>query len=971
MQCPSTESLLAFGRGLLRGDDAASIQVHLDECPLCRVLVAEAVASEDGGSVESMELAHPPHQHLSPGSTLGRYVVVERIGAGGMGVVYAAHDPELDRRVALKVIRFATVPPSRLAEAQARLLREAQATARVVHPNVVAIHDFGRVHEEVFLAMELVEGTTLGARLRSGRLPWREALELFLQAGRGLAAAHAAGLVHRDFKPDNVLIDREGRVRITDFGLVRIIDGGEAPSARQPSSPVAPAPGAALTQTGTLLGTPGYMSPEQARGEQPDARSDQFSYCVALHEALYGVRPSLQSSPASLTHVERARESRRLQREAGVPDWLHAALTRGLAPEPGARHASMRELLRSLSQEPRSLKRRVLVGVVAASLVVAVGAVLSFFTRPALCVDDPNVFAGIWDTPGKRAVQDALTREPLPYAADAWREVERTLDAYTRDWALASRQACEATRVHGRQTEGMYERQLLCFDQRRKDLSALVEVLGRADAALVQNSVRAVHGLQDISRCSDVQTLAASHAPPRDPASQRRMEDLRRGVAMARARFQAGQPKAALELASALPERLEGLAYPPLQVEVLQVLAEAQARAQQDREATQTLHKVIQTAEAARRDREVAEGWVALVRVASFLKKDADPEDQYANHAAAAVQRLGGDSQLETTLATNLASLLYAKGRVPEAVAQSLRALELARKTYPKGDSRLATPLLGAGQMLGRAGRHAEGLALLKEAETYYTALYGLNHPDLGVVLESIAVQETYVGELESALTHQRRSLLIAERVYGAESLPVASSCHNLGNMLKDLGRYEESVEHYQRAVALREKLLGPEAPKVASSLGGMGQVLRDMGRHREALALHQRALAIREKALGPESPEVAYAMALVGETLLGMNEPRKARPYLERALTLYERGAFGEQVLIVADMKFLLARAMEGEPRESRRALELVRSTLAVYKRFPTARVKETREVESWLAARMGGTGELLRREAGVGMGR
>ncbi|WP_338863368.1 serine/threonine-protein kinase [Myxococcus stipitatus] len=953
MRCPTTENLLAFGRGLLRGDEATALQAHLDECPSCRVLVAEAVASVDPGASEPAAVL--ASSFLGRGDVLGRYVVMERIGAGGMGVVYAAKDPELHRKVALKILRFDAVQPSRLAESQARLLREAQATARVVHPNVVAIHDFGRVDERVFLAMEFVEGTTLGARMRAGRMPWREVLGLFQQAGQGLAAAHAAGLVHRDFKPDNVLIDTSGRVRITDFGLVRILDGAEEPSAPPTSAPPASAAESldSLTQTGTLLGTPGYMAPEQSRGEPPDARSDQFSFCVALYEALYGERPFPRAAAADLALAQATRSSRAHQREAHVPDRIHRAVLKGLSPDRADRHSSMDELLRALGQEPRfSAHQRLHVAGIATAL-LALGAVAFFATRPKLCEDDPGALAGVWDEKTRAAVHAAFTKTGLPYAADTWRVVSTTLDAYTNDWRGASRHACEATRIHGRQTEGMYERQLLCLDQRRKDVSALVGVLSSAAAPAVQNAVRAVTGLEDLNRCLDMQALMSSRPLPKDPGERRKLESLQKDISTVRARLHAGQPKAALELAATLPARMEGLDHPPTRVEMLKVLAQSQVESN-DKEAIQTLHKLIQTAQAAGLDWHVADGWVSLLRVASYFEKGTDPEGQYGSHATAAVQRLGGDAPMEVTLATNLSSLLQAKGKMPEAVAEGMRALELARKTYPPKDGRLSTPLLTAGRMLGLAGRFEEAVVLLREAHERYVGHYGPAHPDVAAVLSLLAVQETYLNRYEDAVAHQKQVLAIYEGVFGAESVNVASALHNMANMLTHLGgREEEAVALFRRAVAIREKVAGPEDARVASSLSGLGQVLRDMGRPGEAVAVHERALAIREKAKGPDSLEAAYDRALVGEALLALKQPRKARPLVERSLAVYEKKFFGADELILADMRFLLARTLVDDPHEKARALKLARSTLEVYRRFPKAREKEIPQVETWLAAR------------------
>jgi serine/threonine protein kinase len=240
----------------------------------------------------------PATSALGRGDRLGRYVIIDLLGSGGMGVVYTAYDPDLDRRVALKLLR-PDRGPSWGETGRLRLLREAQAIARLSHPNVIAVYDAGSFGDQVFVAMEFIEGGTLRQWLEE-RPPWREVLDRFLLAGRGLAAAHAAGLVHRDFKPDNVLLSRDGRVRVMDFGLARPI--GEPSRMEEWRAPAGSGGNLAspLTQWGEALGTPGYMAPEQLRGEASDARSDQFSFCVSLYEALYGERPFLGDSPREI-----------------------------------------------------------------------------------------------------------------------------------------------------------------------------------------------------------------------------------------------------------------------------------------------------------------------------------------------------------------------------------------------------------------------------------------------------------------------------------------------------------------------------------------------------------------------------------------------------------------------------------------------------------------------------------------------
>jgi predicted Ser/Thr protein kinase len=282
---------------------------------------------------------------LEPGQKIGHFVIRKRLGEGGMGIVLAGHDADLGRSVAIKLVKAEADRPAY----RARLLREAQAMARLEHPNVVRVYEVGSDRGRLFVAMELVDGVTLSAWLRGPRRPWRDVLAIFTQVGAGLAAVHRAGLVHRDFKPDNVLVDREGRARVADFGLARLDPEQAAAGAGSPALAVS------LTRSGMMMGTPGYMAPEQQVGATVDARADQYSYCIALREALLGGRV-VKLDRATWRHVPRA---------------IRAIVERGLAFEPGERFASMDELLGALRRVER--RRSAMVSVAIAALAIAAG----------------------------------------------------------------------------------------------------------------------------------------------------------------------------------------------------------------------------------------------------------------------------------------------------------------------------------------------------------------------------------------------------------------------------------------------------------------------------------------------------------------------------------------------------------------------------------------------------------------------
>jgi WD40 repeat protein/tRNA A-37 threonylcarbamoyl transferase component Bud32 len=279
---------------------------------------------------------------LAEGSRIGRFLILRKLGEGGMGVVFVGYDGELDRRVALKLLR------ARHDDGRAitRLVREAQGLARLSHPNVVQIYEVGQHDGSMFIAMELILGHTLGDWLAAEPRRWVEILDVLLQAGHGLAAAHAAKLIHRDFKPDNMMVADDGRVRVLDFGLVR----GE--SEREGEALVAAATEApldhALTMAGSLLGTPAYMAPEQIAGRIADALSDQFSFCVAAFEALYGERPFAGRTLGEIAQAIASGRIRTPPRERKVPRRVHRAIVRGLAADPKQRWPSMDRLLAEL-----------------------------------------------------------------------------------------------------------------------------------------------------------------------------------------------------------------------------------------------------------------------------------------------------------------------------------------------------------------------------------------------------------------------------------------------------------------------------------------------------------------------------------------------------------------------------------------------------------------------------------------------
>jgi hypothetical protein len=347
--CPGDETVGAYVAGGLADATRSDFEQHLDTCSTCQELVASLARANAPTADASGEA---PAGEPGARKTLGRYVIETVLGAGGMGVVYRAHDPELGRPIALKVVR--PLHGQAQTHARARLVREARAMAKIAHPNVIVVHDAGAVGDEVYIAMELVDGENLADWQRAKPRSWRDVVEVYLQAGRGLAAAHRAGLVHRDFKPHNTLVATEGRVRVLDFGLARSVDDDGAP--HRPSgmsAPLTSSTEATLTRTGTVMGSPQFMSPEQHGGLRADARSDQFSYCVALYHALYGAYPYTGATYEALALAVTEGEATPAPRTTKVPSAIGKILARGMRRAPDERYASMDDVVIALTSAVR------------------------------------------------------------------------------------------------------------------------------------------------------------------------------------------------------------------------------------------------------------------------------------------------------------------------------------------------------------------------------------------------------------------------------------------------------------------------------------------------------------------------------------------------------------------------------------------------------------------------------------------
>jgi serine/threonine protein kinase len=508
---------------------------------------ADEAGSQATAHDETLPAARGDGSSLREGAKVGRYDVLERVGAGGMGVVYRAYDPELHREVALKLLKASRSSGQAEAKRRKRLLREARAMAQLSHPNVIPVYDVGEYGDGLYVAMEFVLGSNARQWLKAEKPPWRRTLGVFRAAGRGLAAAHSAGLVHRDFKPANVLVGDDGRVRVLDFGLARAVVDEPEPELGPVFTRYEPELEAhwseTLTADGTILGTPIYMAPEQYAGKPADARSDQYSFCIALYEALYGVLPFTEGSVKEQARAKYRGEIRELPQSSPVPARLYYVLRRGLSPRPEDRFPTMPDLLRELrtvheDQEVLATPWRawsavgVVVGLTVGLVLVATLDRAAPTPAPATCPPAVEALGGTWDEARRERTREAFVGSQVAGAEDRFVEAAAQLDGRIAAWTELYDRTC-AEPPRGARAVRLHRARLHCLELHRADLGAFVDALEQPSAVVVHRAASAVHGLPPLEDCEDELALLA--ASDRDGARQARAGELERGIARARA----------------------------------------------------------------------------------------------------------------------------------------------------------------------------------------------------------------------------------------------------------------------------------------------------------------------------------------------------------------------------------------------------------------------------------------------------
>jgi len=805
---------------------------------------------------------------LEPGTKLGEnFKVVGSLGRGGMGVVYLARDLRLDRHVAVKIARSSAAPE------RERLRREAKALAKLAHPHVVAVHEVDELDNgDVYIAMEHIDGGNMRDWLegtteqeRPGR---EERRRVLLEAGRGLLAAHEAGLVHRDFKPENVLIGEDGRARVSDFGLAR---------APLPSEPLnGDLPLEALASRG--MGTPGYMAPEQIRGADADARVDQFAFATVCYEVLLDRLPFGPASTvdSALDAIERGPPAAE-EWPRGLGRNLEVVLNKALAEDPEDRHPSLAPVLAALEPPPPRRWGPMAVAIAMGTLIAGAGLLVSL--RPTVPSEDCDVVA-------EELREDwRAERRPALAAQGTGEEIERALglmDRYALDWAEERGQVCRERP----ESEVRFRERRACLDDLARSFRAAATVL--ASSTSEADRLRGPSRLFAPALCrNEAFARARAPAPNRSPEA---VEKLRAELAEIRALEDAARYEVAAERAASAVTRAETLDFEPVEVEALYARGRVQARRGQFDAAAKALEQAYLLARKAPHDRLAAEIGGELAYVHGFNLSDVPTAKRWADLALADMERLGGAGPFEVRVLTNVGSAYAWSGQLGQALAQHEKALELALEHRGEDHFEVALVRARLGETLASMHRLPASVESLKAAIETLELNLGPNHPELVRPLTKLGLVVAEQGHIDSAVASCRRAVEIATRGLGEQHANTGLAQMNLGVVYLHAGRRDQAIGAYEAAVAALEAALDADHPDVALAQTNLGLAYEERGDFAKALAMHEKALDVQRRRLGPDHPSLVPTMVNQLSALIGLRRYGEAKPLAETALAICEK---------------------------------------------------------------------------------
>ena len=896
-----------------------------------------AGGSENGVDTLEGENARPLRRgraRLHAGDVVGRHVIVGSLGIGGMGEVHAAFDPKLDRKVAIKVLH-PRLEAKDGTTGHRRLLREAKAAAKLDHPNVVTVYDVGEHEGRVFIAMELVEGQTLAEWLLQDKPRWRDVVRVFVDAGQGLAAAHARGLVHRDFKPQNVMVDVRGRARVMDFGLARSTGSTPSVEATGPHGDTPPTT-ADATLGDSVAGTPAYMAPEQFAGLGAGPAADQFSFCVSLWEALYRQLPFEGDSLIDLA-MRVLEAAPRPPRSSGVPRWLHRICLRGLTPEPQQRFGSMDELVHALQRgRARATGRRVAVALASVALAAAgVVAKRSYDAAEliATCESRGHDEATLWTDTQRQALREALQNTRKAHAAVTADKVMPWLDEHAVAWTHARVGACRNLHIEQTWDADTHDRSLWCLEERKGEFDALLSTLTAGGADVVDRAVPAAAALQRVEPCIDEDWLSRSPTPPAD--GRESVRAIREKILEARIALRTSG-RDAMELTGEAVAEAEAYGWAPLAAAARLLHGHSLSRAGAYDEAEAAFEDAFFEAADSESPALAFDAAHGVLTVAGLQLERYDDGLRWARFAQSQLRVLPdrGNLRLADQL-HQLARLHAARGAFDEAAERAERALTLREAVLPPRHPSLAKTLDVLAQIRLAQGSFDTARVLLQRALAIREEALGPEHPDVAILLVSIGNVFADQGRLDEALGRHLRALEIWEDAFGEEHPVTAKMLGNLGIVHMQLEQPEQAEALFERTLSIQKRLLGPDHVDTWNTVDNLAVAQLTLGRPENAVPSLEGVLEFRRGKLGPDHPHVATALDHLAEALVGTGDVPRAERVLREAVKVREK-AFGSTHPQLARTLSELARLVmqDGRAEEAvdlaTRALEVAETTQA-----------------------------------------
>lgn len=838
---------------------------------------------------------------IEVGTVIGRYVVLKRIIDASPQSRFVAYDPELDRRVELTILR--DDKPGESQTAPERFIREAQALARVSHPHIVSLFDVGHYGNHRYLVTHWVDGQSLGEWLTESPRSTHEVLAVFEQAGAGLAAVHEAGVVHGAFNAETVVVDSAGQALLTHFAL------------------------AGLTQEGSRR----HLAPERVAGQAGDARSDQFSFCAALAEAL------------QVNSTGQAGGTGRLPSAAGL------AIERGLSADPERRFASMGALLEALrGAQTHKRTQLYLRAAIAALLVVGAGAGVGLFVRSRTlgrCESVPARFAATLNPTSREQVRQQLLQSNAPYAKETAARVDEALASYGQQWAQVYSEACLSTYGRDEQPPSVFDLQSDCLEIRRRELAALLQLFGD-EKVEVDKALGATHALTPPTQCRDTAALKTGPPHPLDDGNPSAISELNEKLARVKALHDAGRFADGVALArDTLPKAREaGVAS--LTAGLNYWLGMLLGRNNDWAAADPVLLEAALTAQAARLDRLAVQALSQLTRNTAAGRGAYEESDRYYQQAKALLSRLDDDGgELRSRLLFDASLALALSGRKPEAVELMEQSLQLRVRRF--GEERLETleVLDALAWEMVDVARFDDAFALLKRAQKARLHIFGSTHPMQTQGYFRMGTAYAKAGRYAEAEEAMQKATENA-RGLNQRDLYAALAYSNLAEVLlrrKELVRAREAAE---KSLEIKLSLWAKDHPRIMATLTQLGEIEAAEGRFEKALALHTEALEIGRKAFPKDAYRFAAELTALGEDYAGLKKPEQAVRYFEEALAAMPTGPGAHDDR--ADAALKLAEVLWNQSKQRSRARALVEETEKNLEAVPHSLKRA--EVEAWL---------------------